>query len=92
MKNTIITATIWLGCGFLASGFACADFEHCLDFTDGPQPSAFACSKYRQDLGAATGIGLILGPVALAISPFVTGFYPHGWTLRPRPDCISASK
>ena len=64
----------WLACASVSSGALLADFQH-MDM----DPKIRYC---REDMGVAWGAGLIGGPITLAMSPFLTGFYEHGfqWT------------
>lgn len=57
-------------------GTLCAEFQY---MTEDPE---FARSHYRLDVAASCGMALI--PVFWILSPFVTGFYQHGWNLRSR--------
>jgi hypothetical protein len=47
----------------------------------GSWPS-LADEDYRDDLATSAGFSLI--PVIWFLSPFLTGFYEHGWTLSRR--------
>ena len=62
----------WLLCGFIASGLFYADIQRSYPST--------AEKQRRADAGAALFTGL-LGPIALLISVFMTGFAEHGWAL-----------
>jgi hypothetical protein len=44
-----------------------------------------ACESYRRDLGMSMLIAFF--PPMWLITPFVTGFYKHGFQMMPNPDC-----
>jgi len=75
----IISCLVWLGCGLLAAGAFNA--ENRGEFHENYENSKWA----RRGCAHMIGIGLFGGPIALAMSPFVTGFYQHGWTLSCKP-------
>lgn len=44
------------------------------------------CNTYRKGLALTSGLSLL--PPAWIVTPFLTGFYEHGWRLRPAPGCV----
>ena len=67
----------WITCGIIAAGF----------LNRHSQESFYAWDsdgiELRETLAKSIGMGLLFGPVALIISPFMTGFFIHGWSLSP---------
>ena len=49
----------------------------------------FSVKHYRQNLAMSAGYSLL--PPAWVLSPFLTGFYEHGWSLSKR-ECDAESK
>lgn len=79
----LIGLAVWMTAGYIAAGFLNADLRG--SFPRNYREPAWA----RSGCAYATGIGLVGGPVALAVSPFMTGFYQHGWTLSCKPVPIT---
>lgn len=73
----LLIVIIWIGLAWVNAGFLSADFNHIGDDLPG-----FQYEHYREVLAASLGVSLLFGPAAWAITPFVTGFYEHGW-LKP---------
>lgn len=71
----IAAAVFYAAASFLTWGFLNADLRgNKVDFN-----YRCAAEDGRQTLAMAAGISLI--PVFWFLSPFLTGFYQHGWTL-----------
>lgn len=54
---------------YVNAGFALANVQRSFP--------TIAEEKYRADLGFAYGFSLV--PIFWAVTPFITGFYEHGW-------------
>jgi hypothetical protein len=79
--------TAWVLIGIANSGFVNAGEEHQFDFIADKR-----CERYRFDLAWSIGWSVFAGPIGAAMTPFMTGFYEHGWRLSRRADCeISAT-
>ena len=73
--NLTALISAWLVCGILTAGAMNASFR-------GDFPNVYADAVRARNRGASSiGYGLMFGPFGLLISPFMTGFYQHGWTL-----------
>ena len=78
--RTTLAVAVWVTMGITNAGFVLADVEHWP-----ASVGSYRCKEYRSDLGFS--IGWSMFPFVPVITPFATGFYEHGWTLRPRPEC-----
>lgn len=65
----------WLGCSVFAAGAFFADLQGMY-----PEEGEFNERMRRYDAGAAWGLSL-LGPMAVVVALFSTGFLKHGWRL-----------
>jgi hypothetical protein len=80
MRAIIATITIvWILMGVFTAGAMNADFRG--DFPDLHSDPSHA----RHGCAQALGFGLLFGPFGFFLSPFMTGFFEHGWTLECRP-------
>ena len=71
----------WLACGIVAGGFLNA-WDRGDDLAGGGSYALFQSpGKARAFQAFSIGMGLLFGPFALVITPFVTGFYQYGWSL-----------
>lgn len=64
----------WLLCAVLHAGLWVAEFSALFP--------RLAEKKYRSNLGTGLIVGLALGPLALILEFFFSGFAEHGWTLQ----------
>lgn len=67
---------LWIACGVLSAGFTFA-------YLQGLFPR-HAAEGWREDLGQSLLFGLLLGPVMLVLSVFLSGFCRYGWRLWPK--------
>lgn len=64
-----------------------ATLANCRHFLDDPRNKSInerikeETEKYRKDLAFSVGINLL--PPSLIVCPFITGFYEHGWAIKP---------
>jgi hypothetical protein len=74
---------LWIACGVAGMGGLVADqlAIHGPCRTDGLRPS----TNYREEMGFA-GMLAPTGPLILFVSLGATGFWEHGWSLKP-PVC-----
>lgn len=78
MKNKLMLFALYLASSFMDAGFINAKLEH--------ERGSGRCDSYREDLAFAVGWSLF--PVApVILTPFLTGFWEHGWRLSPPPEC-----
>ena len=77
LRGCLIVIAVWLICALLANGAMLPCIQHEYLNCD------YAVLNYRKDLAFTTGFSLLTGPLGLAMSPFITGFYQHGWSLLP---------
>ena len=73
----------WLALYVWTVGALMADSRHDLDFI-GESPAnrlRWEKNRYREKLAFCFGISLL--PPTLPMSPFITGFYEHGWVILP---------
>lgn len=70
----LLYVVLYIGCVIGNTGFLLANLY------DNPRFYVIRDKDYRSDLGAAAGISLV--PVTWLMTPFMTGFYEHGWRLR----------
>ena len=75
MKLKILFVTLWLIFGTLNTGAVYASFTHKF-----PRLSEHYTHR-REDLAFAIVWGGIAAPITTFVTPFVTGFYVHGWSL-----------
>ena len=61
----------WLICSSLAAGFYLSNVHN--------KYSLISEKYYRENLGMAWILSLLLGPVSLILSLFLTGFWEYGW-------------
>ncbi len=86
MKRKIWLGIVaWIAIGIINAGFVQADLEHALDYMGNK-----SCGGYRKDLGFSVGWSML--PMTPLATPFMTGFYQHGWRLTPREDCKDKKK
>jgi hypothetical protein len=76
MKKTLGILVLWAACSFTNAGFVNAHFE---------QQFSGSCDFYRGDLASAVGLSMF--PLTWILTPFLTGFYEHGWRLAPSEEC-----
>jgi len=73
-------AVLWVTAAILNAGFLNADFRGRFPaLTRNPDWTHHNCAD-------ALGINLPVLPVAVVMTPFLTGFYYHGWTLSCSPE------
>jgi len=71
MKNILI-AVLWIVLAWVNSGFLHANWVY-------KARGIYNKSKCIEDQGIELGLDLLLMPVVIVVTPFVTGFYQHGW-------------
>lgn len=75
-------AVAWIALGVSNSGFVNANLQHRFDDSED-----YKCKSYRSDLAFSVGWSALFSPIAIVLTPFVTGFYEYGWRLQPRVEC-----
>ncbi len=82
MSNTrfaVLVIVGWLSMTVFTAGFLLANVQSIFD-----DDCALARKMYRTNLGIAFGVALL--PPVWILTPFLTGFWEHGWKLSP-PRC-----
>lgn len=77
MRKWVAILLIYVGLVTANTGFLNSHFEYYFY-----EP---VCKDYRGDLAFSVAISLV--PLTWIITPFMTGFYEHGWRLQRRPEC-----
>lgn len=80
MKLKYIIVLAWIGMAIIDAGAINADARG--DFPMLASKSDWA----RHNCGYAWGWSLVGGPIGFIMTPFLTGFYAHGWTLSCQPE------
>ncbi|MFA6048246.1 MAG: hypothetical protein WC737_05575 [Parcubacteria group bacterium] len=75
----IIFIILWLICSFFSYGILFADSQH---FSLSIGGEGMAKKYYRENLSDSLFLSLFLGPLALIISFFVSGFCEHGFKIK----------
>lgn len=79
----ILYFLLYVGLVLVNSGFLMAMFVNGLG-EDNSFDYEYNQERYRSNLGFCTFVSLI--PIVWILTPFLTGFYEHGWMIRrPKP-------
>lgn len=87
MKTTLIVC-VWAAMSYVNIGWLLAEFQG-----DWGSHESLKREGYRTDLGFAALLSTL--PFAWIVTPFVTGFYQHGWlrpTLHPTETAASSTE